>query len=197
MTDRRQIPGSPRTSREPALDHDVIRAAVLERLDRRWDVTVTTVRAGAGFGKSIALGQAVRANRAHPRGVEGWVSCRSGAEDPVRLVAAVHHAFDPGTGEGDDRDGADAPILGAPLAALLDLFAGLAPVDAVLVVDDAELLAGRPGCVELLADLVRATPANLHLVLSGRDLPALPLARLRAAGEVAEVTEGDLRFSPA
>src|SRR5262249_46248502 len=118
-------------------------------------------------------------------------------EDPVRLVAAVRRAFD-GDGGGDDGGpGGDAPIPGAPLAALLDLFAELAPVDAVLVVDDAELLADRPGCVELLADLVRAAPANLPLVLPGRDLPALPLARLRAAGEVAEVTEGDLRFSPA
>ncbi|HKE74637.1 MAG TPA: BTAD domain-containing putative transcriptional regulator [Acidimicrobiales bacterium] len=172
--------------REPTIGHDVVRTAVLDLLDQRWDATVTTVRAGAGFGKSIALGQAVRANRAAPRGVEGWVSC-SGCEDPARLAAAVRRAF--GTG--------DAPhTAGGPPAQVREAAAALAPVDAVLVLDDAEALAGRPGCVALLTDLVRNPPANLHLVLAGRELPALPLARLRAAGEVVDVTEDDLRFGP-
>ena len=65
----------------------VVRSGVLDRLETRWDCTITTVVAGAGFGKSVALGQALRANRARPRGVEGWLSCRSGCESPDRLAA--------------------------------------------------------------------------------------------------------------
>ena len=175
-------------SREPTIDHDVVRPAVLGLLDRRWDAAVTIVRAGPGFGKSIALGQAVRANRAGPRGVEGWVSCRTGCEDPARLAAAVRRAF---------GAGAAPRTAGGPLAEVHETVAGLAPLDAVLVLDDAEALAGRPGCVALLSDLVRDPPATLHLVVAGRDLPALPLARLRAAGQVVDVTEDDLRLSPA
>ena len=66
----------------PNVAHAVVRSGVLGRLDARWDRTVTTVVAGAGFGKSVALGQALRANRARPRGIEGWLSCRAGCEIP-------------------------------------------------------------------------------------------------------------------
>jgi LuxR family maltose regulon positive regulatory protein len=39
-------------------------------------------------------------------------------------------------------------------------------------------------------------PANLHVVLATREDPALPLARLRGRGELAEVRGNDLRFQP-
>lgn len=78
----------------PSVTHEVVRSRVLQLLDRRWEHIVTTVTAGPGFGKSIAVGQAMRANQAVPRGVEAWVSCRSGCEEPGRLVASVCNAFD-------------------------------------------------------------------------------------------------------
>ena len=37
-------------------------------------------------------------------------------------------------------------------------------------------------------------PANLHLVLATRSDPMLPLARLRASGDLAEMRTDDLRF---
>jgi DNA-binding SARP family transcriptional activator len=166
----------------PAVGHAVVRGRVLGLLERRWDHRVTTVVAEAGFGKSIALGQAVRANQAQPRGVEGWISCRSGLETPERLAGSVERAF-----------GAPAAEGALPLARVQGIFADLAPVDAVLVIDDLELLG--PACVGLVDELLQRPPTNLHVVLSGRPpLPDLALARFRAAGDLVEITAEDLRF---
>lgn len=160
----------------------MVRSRVLALLERRWDHRVTTVVADAGFGKSVALGQALRANQARPRGSEGWVSCRVGAETPERLAASIEAAF--GSPPGGDA---------SPLARLQRVFADLAPLDAALVVDDLEVLA--PAGVALIDELLRRPPANLHLVLAGRPpLPAVSLARFRAADDLVEITAEHLRF---
>ena len=164
----------------PDVAHAIVRTGVLDRLDARWDHTVTTVVAGAGFGKSVALGQALRANRARPRGVEAWVSCRAGCESPDRLAASVEAAFGAPAGPGSAAD------------RLYGVFADLAPLHAALVLDDVELLADQPAAT--LDDLLRRTPSNLHLLLCGRRLPSLALARFRASGDLAEVCADDLRF---
>jgi LuxR family transcriptional regulator, maltose regulon positive regulatory protein len=165
----------------PSVAHAIVRSAVLDRLEARWDRTVTTVVAGAGFGKSIAIGQAMRANRARPRGVEGWASCRSGCESPERLAASVEAAF--GVPDGGR---------GAPLSRLYAVFADQAPLHVSLVLDDVELLPDTGAA--LLDDLLRRAPSNLHLMLSGRRLPSLALARFRAADDVVEIDADALRF---
>jgi DNA-binding SARP family transcriptional activator len=167
----------------PNVAHAVVRSGVLGRLDARWDRTVTTVVAGAGFGKSVALGQAMRANRARPRGIEGWVPCRTGCETPERLAAAVEAAYGGGAGQGP------------PLARLLAVVTDRAPLHVSLVLDDVDLL--PDACVTLLDDLLRRAPANLHLVLAGRRLPPLALARFRAADDVVELDADLLRFDGA
>jgi DNA-binding SARP family transcriptional activator len=168
----------------PNVSHAIVRAAVLDRLAARWDRSVTIVVAGAGFGKSVAIGQAVRANRAEPRGVEGWVSCRSGCETPERFAAAAAAAV-----------GAPAGAAGAPGARLYAAVADQAPLHVSLVLDDVELL--PPACVSLVDNLLRRAPANLHLVLCGRRLPGLALARFRAADDVVEIGADLLRFDDA
>jgi LuxR family transcriptional regulator, maltose regulon positive regulatory protein len=168
----------------PNVAHAIVRSAVLDQLEARWDRTITTVVAGAGFGKSVALGQAMRANRARPRGIEAWVSCRAGCESPQRLAASVEGAFG---GRGGGR--------GAPLSRLYAVFADQAPLHVSLVLDDVELL--NDAGAALLDDLLRRAPSNLHLVLSGRRLPPLALARFRAADDVVEIGADALRFDEA
>ena len=168
----------------PTVAHAIVRSSVLDRLEARWDRSVTTVVAGAGFGKSIAIGQAMRANRARPRGIEGWVSCRAGCESPERLAASVEAAF--GAPDGGRR---------APLSRLYAVFADQAPLHVSLVLDDVELLSDAGAA--LLDDLLRRAPSNLHLVLSGRRLPSLALARFRAADDVVEIDAEALRFDDA
>ena len=81
----------------------------------------------------------------------------------------------------------------AVLTALLNELSVL-PGDLTLVLDDYHLAEGpdiRPGMVFLLEHL----PPQVHLVISTRADPALPLARLRARGELVEVRAADLRFT--
>ena len=49
---------------------------------------------------------------------------------------------------------------------------------------------------DFLSDLLRHWPQRLHLVLISRNNPPLPLANLRATGQLAEIRTRDLRFTP-
>ena len=65
----------------------------------------------------------------------------------------------------------------------------------MLVLDDYHVLT-RPRIHEGVEFLVSYLPPSLRLVLAGRADPPLPLARLRARGELTELRAADLRFSP-
>jgi DNA-binding SARP family transcriptional activator len=165
------------------LRHELARPLLATRLGRRWSVPVTTVVAGAGFGKSTVLAQALRAEAAAPVGIDGWVSCRPGHECDRDLAAGIVGAV-----------GGHAPD-GDPLRAVLGVLRAAAPVDVCVVLDDVHLLGGESTAARLLGDVVRQLPANAHLVLSGREPPPIPLARLRAADQVIELTADDLAFT--
>jgi LuxR family maltose regulon positive regulatory protein len=65
-----------------------------------------------------------------------------------------------------------------------------------LVLDDLHLIRERP-VFELLAEVLNHPPDNLHLVLIGRRDPFLPIARLRARGQIHEIRTEDLKFTTA
>jgi LuxR family maltose regulon positive regulatory protein len=157
------------------------------------------VDAPAGFGKTTAVAQW----RASP--IEGrrfaWVSLDRGDDDPVRLwwhvVSALQRACPQFSGADvlralgarrPDIPGQVLPRLVKELAALRD------PV--VLVLDDYHAIS-EPSCHDQVAFVLSHLPAAVQLVLVTRADPALPLGRLRAAGEMAEVRASELRFAPA
>lgn len=72
---------------------EVVRARLLALVDGRFGRPVTTVVAGAGFGKTTLLAQAMRRNLAEPRGIDAWVACQPGDEDPGRFTAACIEAI--------------------------------------------------------------------------------------------------------
>src|SRR5205823_4241179 len=81
------------------------------------------------------------------------------------------------------------------LTALLNELAAL-PDEVVLVLDDYHAIDARP-VDEALAFLLEHLPPRLHLVIGTREDPPLPLARLRARGQLTELRAADLRFAPA
>ena len=81
----------------------------------------------------------------------------------------------------------------AVLTALLNELSVL-PGDLTLVLDDYHLAEG-PGTRDGMLFLLEHLPPQVHLVVSSRSDPALPLARLRARGELVEVRAADLRFT--
>jgi LuxR family transcriptional regulator, maltose regulon positive regulatory protein len=176
----RQSPGPPVT-----LAGEVSRGRLLSVLGGRFERPVTTVVAGAGFGKTTLLAQAMRQNLAAPVGIDAWVSCQPDDEDPVQFAAACCRAI-----------GADDTISRGRAADVIAAIRQVSPIDVCLLIDDMHQLAG-PASLALLAHLVRHLPSNGHLVLSGRTTTGVPLARLRATGDCVDIAEHDLAFTPA
>ena len=157
------------------------------------DVPLLLVSAPAGFGKTTLLATWL----ARHQHVVAWVSLDERDRDGLTFWTYVLRAVDraaPGaaTASLELQRGGQAPVE-AVLTALLNELSVL-PGDLTLVLDDYHLAEGpgtRPGMLFLLEHL----PPQVHLVVSSRADPALPLARLRARGALVEVRAADLRFT--
>jgi LuxR family maltose regulon positive regulatory protein len=179
----------------------VPRPRLSERLDRGAESTLTLVSAPAGFGKTTLLAEWLAGWLAAPAGARAaaWLSLDPSDNHPptfwTYLLAALRTAV-PGVGAGALAllRASRPPPIEAVLATLLNEL-GAVPDDVVLVLDDFHVIDApevEGGIVFLLDHL----PPRVHLVLAGRADPALPLARLRARGELAEIRAADLRFTP-
>ena len=157
---------------------------------------LTLIRAPAGWGKSTLLAD-WHELESEAR-LFAWVALDAGDSDPVRFWTYLIHALrtlDPTAGR------VSLPLLRAPRANVVDdvlpaLFNELTelPQPVLLVLDDYHLVR-NPEIDEGLASFLEHLPRTVSLVLSSRSEPALPLARLRARGELAEVDAQQLRFS--
>ena len=173
----------------------VARPRLAEALDAGLARALILVCAPAGSGKTALLADWVRSGG---RPV-AWLSLDVGDNDPVRFWRHVVAALDrarPGIAE---RAG---PLLGPPAPASYEglvtaLVNDLAQVgeDAVLLVLDDYHLIDAPPVHTPLAFLLEHLPPGLRLVLASRSDPPLPLPRLRAGGQLAELRAGELRFT--
>lgn len=68
--------------------------------------------------------------------------------------------------------------------------------DFYIVVDDWHLISDRQ-VRDTMVQLLEHAPRRFHVVITSRERPTLPLARLRVAGELCEVSAADLRFTVA
>ena len=66
----------------------------------------------------------------------------------------------------------------------------------ILVLDDYHVVDSK-SVDQALEFLVEHLPSQMHLVIATREDPHLPLARLRARGQMTELRAADLRFTPA
>jgi LuxR family transcriptional regulator, maltose regulon positive regulatory protein len=178
-----------------------IRAGLLSRaglqslLEVGLGAKLCLVEAPAGFGKTTMLAQWRAA--AGP-GRVAWVSLDEGDNDPTRFWVYVVKAL----GTVEPSVGASSlAALGRPSADLYrtvlpGLLNGLSAAGAplFLVLDDYHLIT-NPTCHQTLGFLLDHLPVDVHLVLATRADPPLPLARMRARGELAEVRVADLQFT--
>jgi LuxR family transcriptional regulator, maltose regulon positive regulatory protein len=153
------------------------------------------VCAPAGFGKTALVADWAR-RRQRP---VAWLSLDEGDNDPTRFWRHVAAALDrvrPGIAERAAAllQGLQPASSEAVVTSLVNELDAVAE-EVVLVLDDYHLIQAPP-VHQSLAFLLEHLPACLHLVVASRADPPLPLARLRARGQLAEVREGDLRFTP-
>jgi LuxR family maltose regulon positive regulatory protein len=158
------------------------------------------IDASAGSGKTTLLVQWFLAHHGSRR--VAWVSLDDGDNDLVRfwvyLIEACR-AVEPGLGEavlGPLQGLRSAEVLTqVVLPQLLNELAA-AEYELVLVLDDHHLIS-NPSCHQTLAFFIDHLPANAHVMVATRVDPPLPLARLRASGELVEIRIAELGFSNA
>ncbi len=171
----------------------VSRTALVNRLRANSSLTIVTVTAPAGYGKTTLLAQwAARDDRPI-----AWVSVDERDDDPVVLLRHVAAALrglapldesvlEPLTTPGRSIWTSLLPRLGAALADL-DAF--------VLVLDDAHLLRS-PESLEAIVTLIDHLPDGAVLTLAGRADSWLPIAALRADGRLLELGADTLALTP-
>jgi len=170
------------------------RPRLLRALLGRWEHRVTSVVGGAGLGKTTLLAQAIAENRLAPRGDDVWIGVEPGDAHGESLAHDTLAAADGATRAAGAGSARSAPAVPGP-DAVADAVWRRSPTAVCLVFDDAHLLPAGSAGARWLTALVDALPSNGHVVLAGRTDPPVPLARLRAHGELLQVGDDDLRFT--
>ena len=173
----------------------VTRPRLTELLDQGRRVRLTLVSAPAGFGKTTLL-----SGLARPDGDDrpvAWVSLEEGDGDPARfwtyVVTAVQRALPEVGASALALLATRQPSLDSVLATLVNELI-TAPTELDLVLDDYHLV-DTPDLRPSVAFLLEHLPSHVHVIISTRVDPSLPLARLRARGELVEIRAADLRFT--
>ena len=181
----------------PLLRRERLLDTLAEALNRR----LTTVVAGAGFGKSTLLSDwaggvncAWYTAAADDASLAGFAR---GLADAVRLrvPALPVDAAGPVTataGPGAEED--ETARARGFAAALCETLQGALRRDLVLVVDDVQAVAGSVGAVQVIESLCRQAPPRLHIVLASRAELPFPIERLRGQGQVLELAGAELAF---
>lgn len=181
----------------PPLRSDIIaRPRLTERLDAALSGKLTLVSAPPGSGKTTLITEWLHSAGA-VRSVT-WLGLDPGDNDPGRfltyLVAAIRTAR-PEFGRGLLSLLQTAISTDASLA-LVDLINALTdlPDQVVLVLDDYHVI-DSDDVHRVVAYLLEHQPPTLHVIMTSRETPPLPLSNLRAHREMVEIRREDLRFT--
>jgi LuxR family maltose regulon positive regulatory protein len=189
----------------PPRQNLVLRPRLIERLNDglSLDRKLTLISAPAGFGKTTLVSEWVSSPERYPpehmcSNRVAWLSLDDADNDPARfmsyLIAALQMIM-PGIGEGllvalqSSQQSQLEPFLTSLLNEILSI-----PEHFVLVLDDYHAIDSKT--VDKAVDyLIEHQPPQMHLVITTREDPRLPLARYRARGQLTELRAADLRFT--
>jgi len=178
----------------PVRDQVVPRERLMEQLGRGSGLRLSLVACPAGYGKTTLLAAWQEAEAG--RKPVAWLTLDEGDNDPVVLWSYVIEALRracPAISLPASPQLAGAPsVVDMVLPRLVNELDDLGEV--TLILDDFHRLSGG-AARESLAWFVDHAPPTFQLVLSTRTEPDLPLAALRAHGELLELRAGDLRFT--
>ena len=173
----------------------VARARVERLLAGAWERRVTRVVAGGGYGKTTAL-RGLIADR-----TAGWLALAPADREVEALSARVAEVLGIGVRSSAAKG---TPAIGAvdrqslaegEAAAICEGLDGRDEA-VMLVLDDVEQLTDEDSATGFLSALCLQAPSHLHIVLSGRRLPALRLGSASGRGELLDIAAPDLAFTP-
>ncbi|HEY3340220.1 MAG TPA: LuxR C-terminal-related transcriptional regulator [Propionicimonas sp.] len=176
----------------------VERLRLLEHLDAGTAARLTLLSAPPGFGKTTLLAEWTRSGSGPLKGV-AWVSLDAGDNDPGSFwayVVAALEAVVPGLRAVGGELAATGQTPGPE--AITTLLNGLADAsgEVWLVLDDYHLVENRE-VTDGVRFLLENLPPQVHVLISTRVDPDLPLSRWRGRGELVELRAADLRFTRA
>ena len=176
----------------------VERVRLVERLKRGVKSKLTLLSAPPGFGKTTLLAEWLAATPADAQRV-AWVSLDERDNRPATFWTYLFNAVEgvvPGAAKSAISlfQSAQPPAVETVLPMVLNELATVSQ-EVVLVLDDYHVI-DSPLIHDGIGFLLDHMPENVHLVISSRSDPMLPLARLRARAELTEIRASDLRFSP-
>ncbi len=180
----------------PLRPNVVIRPRLIQRLDEGLDLArkLTLVSAAAGTGKTTLLAEWVSQLQAQA----AWLSLEEEDNDEARFWTYLFAALEKvNAGLGQEFwEILQGPQPAPPASVLTPLVNELATRSGlmVLVLDDYHLISNR-AIHDGLSFLLEHQPSQFHLVLATRADPPLPIAQLRARGDLTELRIDDLRFT--
>jgi len=185
----------------PALVH---RQRLIEQLNIGLQRKLTLVSAPAGFGKTTLVTdwlQTVGDNLLSPFHV-AWLSLDEGENDPVQFLIYLIASLVRSEAIGDKfgnvlqnlLQSPQPPPLNSLLISLINEISS-SPDQIIIIFDDYHRVQAQP-IHEILIFLLENLPPLTHLVITTREDPNLPLARLRAQNQLSDIRASDLLFSP-
>jgi len=172
----------------------VVRPRLVEHLNARLDKKLTLIAAPAGFGKTTLLSEWIPKS---PRCVT-WFSLDDGDNDLTRFwVYFISSLQTLRLGLGETAlvllQSPQVPPISSILTTLLNDITSFSDAFA-FVLDDYHVIEFQP-IHESLTFLIDHMPNNMHLVITTRADPPLPLSRLRARDRLTELRANNLRFT--
>lgn len=172
------------------------RPRLINKLDRglQEGCKLTLISAPAGFGKTTLI------SAWHNRGERpfAWLSLDERESDLTHFLAyfiAALQTLSPGIGQrvSGMLESPQPPPTQTVLTMLLNDIAAI-PEAFVFVLDDYHVVDAQP-IDQALTFLLDHMPPQMHLVITTREDPNLPLPRLRMRGQLTELRASDLRFA--
>ena len=179
----------------PPLPHIVLRPRLIEQLNEGLHRKLTLISAPAGFGKTTLVSDWV----AGCERSTAWLSLDEGDNDPTRFLTYLVTALQtmaPNVGEVVLRalQSPQPPPTESILTTLLNEIITISD-NFIFVLDDYHMLDSK-AVDNVLTFLIDHQPPQMHMVITTREDPNLPLARLRVRTQLTELRVADLRFTP-
>ena len=176
----------------------VVRPRLFARLNEGLHRKLTLISAPAGFGKTTLVSEWLAAPTGLQKQPVAWLSLDEGDSDPTRFLAylvAALQTIASNFGEGllAMLHSPQPPPTEAILTTLLNEIT-IIPDKFILILDDYHVIEARE-VDHVLTYLLEHLPPLMHVVITTREDPPLPLARYRARGQLTELRANDLRFS--
>jgi len=173
--------------------HVIIRPDLVERLEQGLSGKFTLISAPAGFGKTTLLSQWLVDRKPSV----AWISLDEGDNDPRRFLAYLVAALNKAGVAVDENlfNSLIAPEALEPAAIGTTIINKIlaSKSEIVIILDDYHVITGKI-VHQLLGFLLQNMPPTLHILIATRADPALPLAKLRASGNMTELRAEDLRI---